>query len=206
MRLDFSRLASPPAKPTGHDGTPGTLRRHADFARPGQRLTGRDNTLRAPTTTDPLSRASHLPGDRPGQRSVSRQAGVPPVPGVPSWPAPLSPTPRMAARPQEGDPPGPWLPLLQRFRFDLVEADIAAGHPADDIHRVNNMAWDFIQHQGMDFAEAIRAAAAIVATCQVAECEAAYEDVRKLWHRVVSSGTPLPIDFGKMGGPDGRTR
>lgn len=73
---------------------------------------------------------------------------------------------------------------LRQFRFDLVEANIAAGHPASDIHRVNNMAWAFMQEDGMTFSDAVHAAAQIVATCEAAACEAAYEDVQALWQRI----------------------
>ncbi|MGB7479868.1 MAG: hypothetical protein WA924_06050 [Burkholderiaceae bacterium] len=75
--------------------------------------------------------------------------------------------------------------LLEQFRFDLVEDE---PNPAE-LHRVNNMAWEFMQADGMSFSEAIKAAAKIVAACDAADCEAAYEDVQQLWERMKQSTT-----------------
>ncbi len=69
---------------------------------------------------------------------------------------------------------------LDQFRFDLVQSDINSGYPADDLHRVNNMAWAFMQKGGMGFEEAIKHAAVIVAATQIAAYEAAYIDVMAL--------------------------
>lgn len=66
---------------------------------------------------------------------------------------------------------------LAQFNFDLVKTEIEAGHAADELHRVNDMAWEFMQVDGMAFQEAIRLAAEIVVSGQVAACEAAYADV-----------------------------
>ncbi|MBS0308493.1 MAG: hypothetical protein JSS58_05940 [Proteobacteria bacterium] len=76
------------------------------------------------------------------------------------------------------------LEKLALFRFDLIRADIEAGYPASDLHRVNNMAWEFMQTDGMAFEDAIRMAADIVATTQAAACEAAYVDVMALFDRL----------------------
>ena len=76
------------------------------------------------------------------------------------------------------------LQSLAQFGFELMQADIDAGYPADELHRVNNMAWEFMQVDGMAFDEAIKLAAEIVVHGQVSACEAAYEDVRALWRRL----------------------
>ena len=74
--------------------------------------------------------------------------------------------------------------LLALFRFDLVQAEIDAGNPADELRRVNNMAWEFMQADQMAFSDAIRCAAEIVAGCNVAACEAAYVDAQELWRQI----------------------
>lgn len=75
--------------------------------------------------------------------------------------------------------------LLDQFEFDL---DI---QPTDKIEqtRINNMAWEFMQHDGTEFSEAIRQAATISATLNVVACEAAYEDVKRLWARMKCGNT-----------------
>lgn len=72
--------------------------------------------------------------------------------------------------------------LLDQFQFELVEQD---ANP-EELHRVNNMAWEFMQADGMTFSDAINKAAAIVATCDVAACEAAYTNVQELWRRITA--------------------
>ena len=72
---------------------------------------------------------------------------------------------------------------LALFRFDLVQQEIEDGHPAEELHRVNNMAWEFMQADGMAFDEAITKAAEIVAKCAAVECEAAYADVMALFKK-----------------------
>jgi hypothetical protein len=76
------------------------------------------------------------------------------------------------------------LDLLKQFRFDDVQADIADGYPAEELSRINNMAWEFIEADGMPFDQAIKAAAEIVTTCAAADCEKAYTDVMQLWERL----------------------
>lgn len=80
-----------------------------------------------------------------------------------------------------------YLSGLDQFKFEEVKADIANGHPATDIHRVNNMAWEFMHQDGLSFQEAIKKAAQIVAECDAVECEKSYEDVMKLWERITES-------------------
>jgi hypothetical protein len=73
------------------------------------------------------------------------------------------------------------LDVLRQFRFDLIEG---TEDSEQEIGRVNNMAWEFMKVDAMAFAEAIRLAAEIVVSCEVSACEAAYEDVQALWHRL----------------------
>lgn len=82
----------------------------------------------------------------------------------------------------------PSLETLKQFRFDLVQQEIEDGHPADELHRVNNMAWEFMQADGMSFADAMKLASEITISTQVAACEAAYVDVMALFRRLRESG------------------
>lgn len=91
-----------------------------------------------------------------------------------------SPKPKPAAA---NDPVEPTREVLHQFRFDLVEADIDAGHPAAELDRVTNMAWEFMQVDGLDFNTAIRVAAETCIACPPAPCEAAYSNVRSLWRQ-----------------------
>ena len=77
---------------------------------------------------------------------------------------------------------------LALFRFDLVQQEIEDGHPADELHRVCNMAWEFMQADGMNFADAMKLASEITISTQVAACEAAYVDVMALFKRLRESG------------------
>ena len=74
---------------------------------------------------------------------------------------------------------------LNRFALD----ECAADPEASVIARINNMAFEFMVADGMEFDVAIRTAAEIVANCAVAVCEASYEDVQALWRRISASGT-----------------
>jgi len=80
----------------------------------------------------------------------------------------------------------PSLETLKQFRFDLVQIEIEDGYPADELHRVNNMAWELMQTNGMSFDEAIKKAGKIVANCQITACETAYLDVMALFKRMKS--------------------
>jgi hypothetical protein len=73
---------------------------------------------------------------------------------------------------------------LDQFRFDLVQSDIDSGYPADDTHRVNNMAWEFMQADQMAFDEAIKLAAEIIVNGKWSACERAYVDVLTLFMRL----------------------
>lgn len=72
--------------------------------------------------------------------------------------------------------------LLDQFQFELIEQD---ANPSE-LHRINNMAWEFMQSDGMAFSAAIKTAAEIVAHTCAAKCEAAYLDVFKLWEKTTS--------------------
>jgi hypothetical protein len=73
---------------------------------------------------------------------------------------------------------------LTLFHFDLVQQEITNGCPPDELHRIKNMAWEFMQFGDMAFDEAITLAGNIVAHGQVAACEAAYTNVRELFERL----------------------
>ncbi len=76
---------------------------------------------------------------------------------------------------------------LEQFQFDLVEAEIAAGAPAAEIYRTNNLAWRFMEQEGMPFGQAIAVAASIVVACEPAPGESEYTDVRSLWHELTGN-------------------
>lgn len=71
---------------------------------------------------------------------------------------------------------------MEPFRLDTVSD---ASNPAE-INRINNMAWEFMQADGLTFPDAIRLAAEIAECWNVAACEAAYVDVMALWQRLKS--------------------
>ena len=99
----------------------------------------------------------------------------------------LSGTPGTPGTPQKHDFPKnarDCAESLTQFRFDLVQAEINAGCAVDEIQRVNNMAWEFMQADQMGFDDAITLAAQIVVYGQVAACEAAYVDVMALFNRL----------------------
>lgn len=49
--------------------------------------------------------------------------------------------------------------LLGRLQLDLVRAEIESGYPAEDLWRVNNIAYHLITAKGWEFDKAITAAA-----------------------------------------------
>ena len=75
--------------------------------------------------------------------------------------------------------------VLARFEADACAEDSEVAVLA----RINNMAFEFMVTDGMEFDVAIRTAAEIVANCAVAVCEASYADVQALWRRISASGT-----------------
>ena len=76
---------------------------------------------------------------------------------------------------------------LALFEFDSIPAEIDAGYPEQELHRVNNMAWEFMQTDQMTFNDAIRLAAEIVVKGKWNACEAAYVDVMALFNRLQSN-------------------
>jgi hypothetical protein len=107
----------------------------------------------------------------------ANEYGVLPVCGTPRTPG----TPQKQHKPLINDQTRQ---ALAQFRFDLIQADIDAGHPVAELHRINNAAWEFMQVDGMGFKDAIALAAEIVVKGQVAACEAAYCDVMTLFQKV----------------------
>jgi hypothetical protein len=77
-----------------------------------------------------------------------------------------------------------YLSGLDQFNFGDLSTDIFTGHDLYPIHRTNNMAWEFMQADGMSFSDAIKLAREIVSSRQVAMCEAAYIDVFELIQRI----------------------
>ncbi|MBC7501457.1 MAG: hypothetical protein H7315_13305 [Herminiimonas sp.] len=80
---------------------------------------------------------------------------------------------------------------LALFGLESVQQEIDAGYPADELHRLHNMTWELMQSDDMGFDEAIRKAAAIVVSTQVAVCEASYADVMALFTKLRQS-QPAP--------------
>lgn len=169
MRLDFNRIHS---KNAGTTGTMGTPRIHAGFLVPETEISTGTNGDRKTTIPDlsPMSPCCPHPW---GYEKHSVYAVVPNVPAVPAKKQSNELESESAALRRD----------LARFRFDLIEAEIIAEYPAAELHRVNNMAWEFMQVDGLDFNTAIRMAAEICIDCPPAPCEAAYSGVRSLWRQ-----------------------
>ena len=79
-----------------------------------------------------------------------------------------------------------FLDRLRLFRFDLVQQDIEAGANPEELERINNMAWEFMQVDGLEFSESIKIAAEIVVSCNVVICEAAYQSVKDLHKKLTA--------------------
>ena len=78
------------------------------------------------------------------------------------------------------------LESLSLFCFDVVQKEIDAGYPAEEIHRVNDMAYEFMQTDSMPFGDAINLAAEIVVNLKTVPCEAAYKKTMELFKRLRS--------------------
>jgi hypothetical protein len=76
------------------------------------------------------------------------------------------------------------LKKLKLFRFGPMAHEIKDGYLVDDLERVNNMAWEFMQIDGMVSSAALHLVAQIVTKCDLVASEAAYEDIRALWDRL----------------------
>jgi hypothetical protein len=59
------------------------------------------------------------------------------------------------------------------------------------IDRINDMAWAFMEADGMGFDAAIALAAEITVHGTVAHCESSYVSVRELWQRMTANKSPL---------------
>lgn len=82
----------------------------------------------------------------------------------------------------------PHKPEIIRHLLDQFRLDDCAGDPEPElIARINRMAFELMQHDGIAFDDAIRVAAEIALKCVVADCEAAYADVQALWRQMVAS-------------------
>ncbi len=160
MQLDFSVLNKARQKQQGRDGTPGTASVHADFPRPELGAVGRD-MLGQPeaTAADGLSHLSHLHKNKTGHGKASFSAVVPLVPLVPS----------QKRKEQAGDEVER---VLRQFQF-------AGGR-----ERLNNMIYEFMSADRLDYDQALKIASDVVRTCGVAPCEASYEDVQELWQQM----------------------
>lgn len=77
----------------------------------------------------------------------------------------------------------------EAFRQQLEPFRLDDTPDTPETERINNMAWEFMQEDGMPYAEAIRQAAEIAAKCYAAPCEAAYESVMELWKRITGAIT-----------------
>jgi hypothetical protein len=78
------------------------------------------------------------------------------------------------------------LETLSLFCFDSIQREIDAGCSADELHRVNDMAFEFMRIDSMSFADAIKLAAEIVVNLKAAPCEAAYEKTMELFRKIAS--------------------
>lgn len=78
------------------------------------------------------------------------------------------------------------LAMMSLFKFDELQGEITDEKSTIELDRLNNMAWEFMQNDGMAFSEAITLAASIVINCQRAQCEAAYIEVKMLYKELVA--------------------
>ena len=70
---------------------------------------------------------------------------------------------------------------LALFQFELMEQDLAAGHTAEQLRRVNNITWRLMTAKGFTFDEAIKAAAEWVIDNEQRQDETAFADVLALY-------------------------
>lgn len=84
------------------------------------------------------------------------------------------------------------------FRFDLVQADINAGYPADELRRVNNLTWRLMTTKGFEFVEALTAAAEWVAFNPPHSDEKTFVDVQLLFNRMAPHRNQSAIDTNQQ--------
>jgi hypothetical protein len=82
--------------------------------------------------------------------------------------------------------------VLKLFEFDRISQANIDDEYMRQIDRVNNMAWEFMVWDGMEFMDAIKAASEIVTGCPVAVCESAYVDAKNLFKRLTPKGLKPP--------------
>lgn len=73
---------------------------------------------------------------------------------------------------------------LARFRINPVSVARETSSHHDELVGVDNLAWDLMRDHEMEFPEAIRVAAGILAASQVVACEGAYADAIALFKRL----------------------
>jgi len=105
------------------------------------------------------------------ERNTGKNQGVP---GVPLQQAGTPGTPQKHMTPEMID-------TLALFQFELMEQDLAAGHTAEQLRRVNNITWRLMTAKGFTFDEAIKAAAEWVIDNEQRQDEAAFVDVLALY-------------------------
>ena len=174
MQLDFTNLSQPLQKQVGHGGTGGTPSIHAGFGCPTMTENRWDTVGHLPASVGhdgDLSHLSHHTKTEVGHVKPAWIKAVPPVPPVPPKKHKVSQNNELAGS-------------LDQFQFDLVQADIDAGYPADDLHRVNNIAWRLMTTRGFLFDEAINAAALWVTDNPPHADEAAFVDVMALFREI----------------------
>ncbi len=177
MKLNFDTLTKAlgtnetPAieKTVGTLGTTGTASIHAGLRVPKTSPALGDNGDNIVSTSGFVP---NVPKVSPSHNQPESQYSCA-VPNVPVVPGKKHSTEEMpTAKPSQSA-----LHQLEFFRFDEFSDTL-------ETERINNMAWEFMQADGMNYADAIRVASEIAAHCRVAACEAAYENVRALWERL----------------------
>lgn len=181
MRLNFTSLSDPLQKTVGSGGTGGTVSNHKVFRRPTQPVNAGDRVGQGSTPAIgkqvelvETSHLSHLRQNTMGHCKPSIHAAVPLVPPVP---------PKKQIDEIDCEVLEERAAALAQFRFDLIDEEIAAGHPSSELHRANNLCWEIMQSDGLPFAQAMEMAAEIVVACPPASCEASYRDVWMLWQQ-----------------------
>lgn len=120
-----------------------------------------------PTPTDTATISGCLYGETPRKPNEYKGLAIRPT-------RPTRPTPEKHHVQEISD-------VLQLFRLDLVQQEIEGGYPADELRRVNNIAWRLMTAQGFGFDEAIKAAAEWVISSPAHQDEAAMIDVMELF-------------------------
>ncbi len=187
MRLDFEQLHSKFAGTAGTAGTLGTATIQADFHATTAEILPWSAWDKKTARAD-LSPVSPMCPQSWEYEKARIYAAVPNVPSVPQKKTIIS---------NEVAPTDDLLNSLASFRFDLVEVDIAAGAPAAELDRTNNLCWEIMQADGLPFDQAMAIAASIVVTCESVPGESEYTDVRKLWRDLTRNQQPTATHWRK---------